>query len=308
MRDTRRTRVVLAVLLIASFTLITLDVRGGDSGPIGAVRSFVGTVFGPVQRAVASVVSPVGRFLGGLGDDDQARLEQLERENAELRLQLRAGEYAQSRADELDKLLKTAGLGQYTIVPARVIALGSAQGFAWTATIDAGSRDGLKVGMTVINGDGLVGRVKTVGSSTATLLLAIDPQFSVGARLAGTLQLGIVSGAGLDPMDLEVLDPQAPLATGDRLVTRASDTFVPGVPIGEVQQVQGTPGSLVRIATVHPFVTFTALDLVGVVVQGPRGDPRDSVLPPKPSPSPSASPSAQPSGSPSGSPSPSSSG
>lgn len=307
MRDTRRTRIVLVALLVASFTLITLDLRGGDTGPVASVRAFVGSVFGPVQRAVSAVVTPVGEFFSGLGEDERARLDELERENADLRLQLRSSEYAQARADELDALLRTAGLGQYPIVPARVIALGPAQGFAWTATIDAGTRDGIAAGQTVINGDGLVGRVKAVTSSTAVVLLAIDPTFSVGARLAGTLQLGIASGQGREPMQLQVLDPQAPLKVGDRAVTRASETFVPGVPIGEVTQVQGTPGSLVRIAALDPFVTFTALDLVGVVVQQPRTDPRDAVLPPRPTASaaPSASPTPAPSASPSATPSPS---
>ena len=35
----------------------------------------------------------------------------------------------------------------------------------------------------MLNGDGLVGRVKTVGPSTATVLLAVDPESSVGVRL-----------------------------------------------------------------------------------------------------------------------------
>ena len=41
-----------------------------------------------------------------------------------------------------------------------MIAVGAAQGFDWTVEIDAGSRDGLTTDMTVINGQGLVGRVK----------------------------------------------------------------------------------------------------------------------------------------------------
>ena len=48
-------------------------------------------------------------------------------------------------------------------------------------------------------------------------------------------------------------------------------------------RVQGTPGSLTRTAVVQPYVDFTSLDLVGVVVEPPRTDPRDAVLPPKPS-------------------------
>ena len=50
--------------------------------------------------------------------------------------------------------------------------------------------------MTVLNGDGLVGRVKTASLTTSTVLLAIDPTSSVGARLEATLELGIATGRG----------------------------------------------------------------------------------------------------------------
>jgi rod shape-determining protein MreC len=71
------------------------------------------------------------------------------------------------------------------------------------------------------------------------------------------------------------------------------------VPVGVVTSVQGSPGSLTRTASVDPYVDFTSLDLVAVVVQPPRHNPRDSVLPPRPSPSSSPSPSGTASGTPS---------
>jgi len=54
--------------------------------------------------------------------------------------------------------------------------------------------------------------------------------------------------------------------------------------VGVVRSVQGSPGSQTRTAVVEPYVDFTALDLVGVVVEPPRTDPRDGVLPPRPTP------------------------
>ncbi|HYN75337.1 MAG TPA: rod shape-determining protein MreC [Candidatus Limnocylindria bacterium] len=299
MRDNRRTRFVLGALLLASFTLITLDLRGAG-GPVSGIRSAAGAVFGPIERAVSSVVTPVGAFFGGLGQDDQARLDQLERENAELRLQQRTDDYTRQRAQQLDDLLRVAGIGRYRVLPAQVIAVGSAQGFAWTIQIDAGSRDGLKVNQTVLNGDGLVGRIEAVTSSTATVLLLVDPESSVGVRIEGNLELGILTGQGLAALELKLLDPQAPLAVGDRLVTRGDGSlYVPGIPVGVVRSVRSTPGSLIRTAQVDPYVNVSALDLVGVVIDGPRTDPRDSVLPPRPT------PTTSPSGTPSGSPSPS---
>ncbi len=287
MRDTRRRRVVLVVLLLASLTLIALG--GGNSGPGKALRSAGGAVFGPVQRAVAAAWQPVHEFFGGLGRDEQARLDQLQKENDQLRLADRAHEYDHSRAAELDALLKIAGLGQYTIVPAQVIGISPAQGFSNTVLVDAGGQDGLKVGMTVIDGDGLVGRVKSVTRSTATVLLAIDPQYKVGSRLATTLDLGYVSGAGTDqPMQYVPFDPQQVMAPGTIVVTtQKPDLSVPGgIPIGTLLSAQGPVGSNNRSATLRPFVDFASLDLVGIVVVLPRTDPRDSVLP-KPTPSPS---------------------
>ena len=318
MRDTRRTRAILVVLLLASLTLIALN---GNSGPGKTLRSGAGAVFGPVQRAVASAFRPVHDFFGGIGNDDQARLDALQKENDKLRLEARANEYAACRAGELNALLRIAGLGSYTIKAAQVLAMGPAQTFTWTALIDAGSEDGLNVGMTVMNGDGLVGKIEHTSASTATVLLAIDPWFTTGARTEGLLQLGAVTGDGTDPMQVRMFDGQASLKPGDRMVTNfgTSLIFAAGIPIGTVQQVTGAVGSNDRMATLKPFVNFSALDTVGVIVLNPRTDPRDSVLPPKPtpgalpattcgspsvgaasSPFPSPSSSGTPSGSPSG--------
>lgn len=289
-RDTRRTRLLLALLLVTSVSLITIDYRGGERSPLDGLRSLAAAVFGPVEQVAAAIARPVSDAVdsvSSLGDgrDEAARLR---RENQELTRQLRTSELARNRAAELDALLHLAGAGRYRIVPAQVIAIGAAQTFSWTVTIDAGTRDGVRPDMTVLNGDGLVGRVKTAGPSTATVLLMVDPESSVGVRLEGSMEVGFTTGQGVEDggdLDLRLLDGQSTVVRGDRLVTfgSQSDTpYVPGVPVGEVRRVQGTPGSQTRTALVSPYVDFTALDLVGVVVEPPRTDPRDAVLPPRP--------------------------
>lgn len=79
------------------------------------------------------------------------------------------------------------------------------------------------------------------------------------------------------------------MKAGDRLVTFGSSgdkPFVPGVPVGEVVRVDPAGGGLTRNIYVRPYVGFTKLDIVGVVVQAPRSNPRDTVLPQKPKPAP----------------------
>ena len=119
MRDNRRTRVVLALLLLTAFTLITLDIRGGSGS---GLRGLGQRVFGPVERAAAAVVRPVSDFFDGLtnissnaGEDRRAA----PRENQRLQQLVDSTDSDRRRVEELDQLLRVAGLGQYRTVPAQ---------------------------------------------------------------------------------------------------------------------------------------------------------------------------------------------
>lgn len=311
MRDTRRTRIVLAVLLLTAFTFITLDARGGEGSILDRVREATSSVLGPIERAAAAVVNPVSDFIDGVTsiNSNADRIDALEAENDELRRQLLTAPLDQSRVDAIDKLLGVSSLGDYEIVPGQVIAVAAENGYARTVTVDAGTRDGVHRDQTVLNGDGLVGRVIAAGPGTATILLLTDQEFGVGSRLAESpSETGFLEGNGREPLALELYNPQAVVETGNVVVTLGSPNgrpFVPGVPIGEVTDVIATPGGLSRLAEVEPFAQLTALDWVGIVIEPPRRNPRNALVAPTPTPSssPSPSPTAT-SSSPSPSPSP----
>ncbi|MFE6743309.1 rod shape-determining protein MreC [Streptomyces tubercidicus] len=305
MRDTRESRLLLVLLVAIAFALITVDIRGGEQSPLDGARQAAASAFGPVESGVARVVDPVGNAVGAVRDSGRRhnRISTLEHENEALKAKLGSSDRNRSRAAELDKILKTAGTGQYAIKGAQVIAIGSAQGFSWTVTIDAGSRDGIRRDMTVLNGDGLVGRITTVGADTSTVLLAADPDFTVGTRMEKTNEIGFANGQGVRSLRVQLLNGRANIKKGDRLVTFGSSKdkpFVPGVPVGKVTRVEPFNGDLTRTLQVRPFVAFSQLDIVGVVVQPPRQDPRDTVLPPqpaKPKPTPTVTVTATPSAS-----------
>jgi rod shape-determining protein MreC len=280
------------VLLIAvAFALITVDIRGGQDSPVEGARRAAATVFGPIENGVSAAVNPVGDAVSAVRDSGgrHDRLAVLEKENAALKAKLGSDDRNRSRLTQLDKMLKIAGKGQYGIKGAEVIAIGAAQGFSWTITIDVGANDGIKRDMTVLNGDGLVGRVTTVGPNTATVLLASDPDFTVGTRMEASDELGFASGQGDQPLRVELLNGKAEVKKGDRLVTfgsQADKPFVPGVPVGVVSRVDPSGGDLTRTLYVTPYVSFTKLDVIGVVVETPQQDPGDTVLPNKPKPTP----------------------
>jgi rod shape-determining protein MreC len=144
--------------------------------------------------------------------------------------------------------------------------------------------------MTVLNGDGLIGRVVRAGARASTVVLLTDPASSAGARLEGGGEIGVVNGLGQNGDEsrlirFRLLDSSAPLVPGHRIVSFGSQDgapYVAGVPIGVIERVEATAGELTRVAYARPYADFTALDVVGVVVRGPQRDPRDSVLPPAP--------------------------
>ena len=296
MRDTRRPRIVLGILVLIAVTLIVLDLRGGSGGPLSPLRAVGEATMGPLERLAASVVIPTRDFIESVGSmsEKEQQIAELQAENDRLRAQLDTVANDRARIADLDALLGLANANDYETVPAQVIAVGPAQGFAWTITIDAGSRDGVERDMSVISGKGLVGRVISVGPGTATVLLIVDATSSVGGRLSGTSQIGIVSGTGRqDVLQMQLLDPLAPVDVGDVMVTFGSEgdrPYAPGIPVGTVREMRGTEGQLTRSAIVDPYVDVSSLDIVGVVLRAPERTDRTPVdVTPTPTPTVSSS-------------------
>ncbi|MDT0332030.1 rod shape-determining protein MreC [Nocardiopsis lambiniae] len=292
LRDTPRSRIVLAVLVALSVILLVLDGRSGRNPFTAAARAGGELVFAPAAAGVGHLTAPAADLYGTLRMAPRSadRIAELEEANAELEEELRAARLDEGRAEQLDALLHLSGLGGYEIVPAQAVTRTTSHGYADVVTVDVGTESGIGTDMTVVNGAGLVGRVIEAGPRTATVLLATDVTSAVGARLESTRKIGVVTGGTVPggpkaDLTLELFDMEAPVEAGDRVVTLGSHEgapFVPGVPVGTVEDVQAAPGALSRIARLSPAVDFASLDLVGVVVAGPAEDPRDSVLPPKP--------------------------
>lgn len=284
MHDSRRTRLVLSVLLIAAIALITLDFKDGGTSPARGVGA---GIFGPVEQAAHDISDPVTSLFDSItgGPSTQSTIAGLQAQNAQLRAQLSAAQLSAADEAQLSQLLQLAGRGGYRIVAASVIAAGG--DYSDTVTLDVGSKDGIKAEETVLNGAGLVGTVTQVSSDTSTVLLSTDATSVVGIRLAGSDEIGEVTGtgkalAGDGMLRLTLFDANVALQPGQQLVTFGSvgdEPYVPGVPIGTVVSVQDNAGSLTQTALVRPFVNFATLGVVGVVIQGPRKNPRDSVLP-----------------------------
>jgi rod shape-determining protein MreC len=191
--------------------------------------------------------------------------------------------------------------------------IGVGQSYQQTVTLDAGSQDGARAGQTVLNGQGLVGKITSVTATTSTVQLASASSVVIGVAVAPSGQLGWVTGPGRVPgggvMHLQMLSSAAVLQPGQQLVTGPSpsgQSFVPGVPVGVITKLVSKNGALTEAADVRPYVNYTALSVVGIVITAPSQNPGFAAVPPLPhpgptvtvtvtaKPSPTASPTASP--------------
>jgi rod shape-determining protein MreC len=281
----RPSRAVLVALLLACATLITLDQQGGDNSPMEPARQVAGEVFGPVETATTAMIRPFLAVPDWFRTHDSLRgeINQLEAENARLRAESETSTYDRNRLEEYDGLTQAAGDLGYALVPARVVGIGPSQSFSQTVTIDAGSRAGVHPDMTVVNNDGLVGRVLRVTSSTATVLLIVDAESVVGGRVGESMEIGFLHGRGIlgssGHLELELADASEVPAKHETVVTWGSQSgapYVSGVPIGRVSSVYSSLRETSQRAVIEPFVDFGSLDLVGVVV--PSGSASDRAV------------------------------
>jgi len=283
-RGSQRLRLALVILVLISFSLITLDHRSDRGGALGGLRDAVDTVFGPIQRGFGSIFHPIGTFASDVfhahSRGDRARA--LQQQVDELQKQLRGNGDIERSRKELNALVTLAGEHQYTLIPARVTSVGGLSGFDNAATLNAGSRDGIKENMTVINGQGLVGRVVRVTPFTSTIALAIDPDLRFYARMVRGGEIGIASGHGQGPMTFTPNSATVFPKKGDVIETFGTTTYAAGVPVGRVLSVSATPGATTKTAQVASYVDFTALDVVGVVVPTQRSATAQPTTPPLP--------------------------
>lgn len=271
----RRSRSLLAVLTLAGVTLVTVDYQGGAQSPLEPVRAALGDAFGPVQTGVAAVARPLSEVPDFLVANRELRREirMLQAENANLKGQVATTSEVRHRAAELEGLLRATQDTGLALVPARVVAMGPAQSFTRTVTIDAGTSSGITADMTVLNNEGLVGRVVRADRSSATVLLITDQRSVVGGRLGSNAEVGMLRGRGDlgrdGRLDLDLVDDSETPGKDDVVVTWGSQggsPYVAGVPIGTVTAIFSSPRELSKRAVIDPFVDFSSLDLVGVVV------------------------------------------
>lgn len=270
MPESGRARTLIAVLALVALVVLTVDFRQGRDGPLAAVQRGAWTVFAPVTEGFATVVRPVGEFIGAIGEVGRLRERNaaLSEEVSELRRSEPAVQDLLRENEDLRSLLDMRARLDLETVGARVIGQPPGQ-VAFSVVIDAGADAGLRPGMAVIDDDGLVGKLTEVVARHAIVELLSSPDARYAVRVSPSGRTGLMQGLGSRPFRLEIRDPSVRVEPGNEVVTRTfqGSTIPEGIPVGVVAEAdeQSSP----RYRSVRPYSDLANLSLVQVVVNGP---------------------------------------
>jgi rod shape-determining protein MreC len=188
-----------------------------------------------------------------------------QRENMTLRARTVDLDETRDENDRLSGLLGLKARQEFVTSAARVIARDPAN---WNSSlmINKGRAQGVKPGMPVINGLGVVGKVVEAAESSAKVILVNDPGFSVAVVDQRSREAGLLSGSLSGECRLSYLPENTDVKEGDQIVTsRLSHAFPEGLLVGKVVEVYPPGGISDARARVRPVVDVAKIEEVLVV-------------------------------------------
>jgi rod shape-determining protein MreC len=269
-----RSRLTIALLVLTSLALLTLDFR--DAAIVQSARRTAGNAFSPLRGAAETVSEPFSNAWHGITGygAHQTENEELRRQIEEMEGRPILEQDATAQLDEVLSQLDIEWITDIDTTTARVLS-GSPSNFSHTVDISKGSSSGIAIGMPVVNGAGLVGKVVLVTNDRSTVQLITDPDFAVGIRLLGTQVTGTARGRGpgedlladtnLEPDAADLPKPGAPVTTSGIDIA----SFPASIPVGTVRSLNDASGGLSIDIVIRPMADIDRLAFLTVLMWEP---------------------------------------
>jgi rod shape-determining protein MreC len=250
-------------LCAAMLLLAMLSQQSWAAGARGAAKS----ALSPLEEAMTSVATQVDRVTSVFGDVSRLRAEnaRLRAADEALRRQVVELNAAAKENASLRAALNFEKKSGHQMVAAQVIGVGP-DGFSRTMEIDRGTADGIQVGMIVMTGAGLLGRVREAGPHAANVQTLADPQSRVNVYLATSGLQGTVSG-GPTALQLEIQHTLGVVASNGEwaLTSGVGGGYPRGLVVGEVASVTHRDSATTDVAQVAWVNDPTSVTFVLVI-------------------------------------------
>jgi rod shape-determining protein MreC len=251
-----------AVLVV---TVILLFLQ--NKGYLDMLKRVVVQAPRPIVKAGQAVAVPTRNFFSTLYG-----MRGIVKENTELKQQLYLMQERIVLLDqygrENESLKQELGFKEKSpnaLEPCTVLAI-DPEGLTDAMVLDCGEEKGVRVGQAVIAQNHLVGKIVYAGSKTSTARMLTSPQALIDARVSKTGEEGLVNGSFNSGIVIDRLSQNAPLETGDIIVTAGINSLIPrNIVIGQVGEVVSRDNDLFKKAAIVSPIRFHNLQYVFVV-------------------------------------------
>ena len=193
----------------------------------------------------------------------------LREQNAKLMLEVnKLREYGIENV-ELKNLLSMKDTVSYKLISARVISK-SFSSDQTTFTLDRGKEEGIKAGMAVVTGEGLVGIVERSSKDFSLIRTLKHLNFRVVVKDQRSRFQGILHWTG-SQLIISNLPKTSEIKLGDRIITSEISSFIgQPFPIGIVKKIINPDEGYFNNVLIKPFVEIEKVDNVFIVAVIPQ--------------------------------------
>lgn len=261
------------ILIFVGLTLLSTSGMRKSWNPFTRVLV---EIIAPFQKIISNTVNITEelwlKYFGLINTSEENKrlrkeLDQLIMENSRYRELL-------ATHQRLQQLLQFKDTTEQNVLAAQVIGRGPT-GWFQSITIDKGENSGIKINMSVVNANGVVGQIVSVSYNYAIVLLIIDQNSAVDCIIQRSRDSGIIKGLSSKICIMDDVIKTSDVRVGDIVITSGLDRiYEKGFTIGEVIEVEDMPGELFKNVKVKPSVDFSKLEEVLVILkEGPLSNP-----------------------------------
>ena len=243
-------------------------------------NSDLGPTWNPAEQFVIEITAPFQKLIKQTTKSTEElwlnyfRLVDIHHENTQLKNEIHELKMANSRYRELlatqerlEELLQFKQTINRPVLAAQVIGL-DPTGWFKSVIIDKGKWAGLRIDMPVVNAFGVVGRVVSVSSNYAKVLLIIDQNSAVDCLVQRSRDRGMLKGLMSEICKLDYVAKSNDITVGDMVVTSGlGGVFPKGLPVGRILDVKEISGELFKDIKIRTAVDFSKLEEVLVILE-----------------------------------------
>lgn len=248
-----------AAFLVVALILVLLDSKNPEW--FSGIRSFSHAAMQPIYQ-LSLIPSGAVHFVDGRWQSKESLRRQniqLQTELLQARARLQQQDYLLAQNARLKGVLQTTQSNNYRMNLAQIIGTDT-NPLKQVVVLNKGENDGVKIGQTVIDENGILGQIINTYPNTSRLLLITDEQQSVSVLIARTGQRAMVSGNGrLDMLSLDYIFKTADVAIGDELISSGLGDRIPaGYKVGVVADIDTTRTDNFADIRVKPAANFSS--------------------------------------------------